>query len=209
MLQTLIWRSARVAPRKVAPEACWRRWRARLLSQISVLAGVLALFCGGLWTVREYAEQRAELRLAETSRFLEQSRSGPVAEAWRRLSAAWRSEQTRQHALLARIPSRTGRELARALNDHQLFVLETIEEYRLQDEIEIVHQFVARLATCVRMGSCDADVAAAQLGPALRSFGDQHRPYFQFEYSGIDLDDYIETIAPRPPGADQADPPRW
>jgi hypothetical protein len=46
-------------------------------------------------------------------------------------------------------------------------VLETIQEYQLQDEIQVVHQFLIRLAGCVRMGSCDADVAAAQQGPAL------------------------------------------
>ena len=64
----------------------------------------------------------------------------------------------------------------------------------------MVHQFLIRLAVCVRMGSCDADVAAAQLGPALWTFRDQHRYYFAFEYSGVDLDQDIETIAPRPAG---------
>jgi hypothetical protein len=209
MLQTLIWRTARVAPQKVAPEAWWRRRRARLLPQISVLVGVLALSCGALWTVGEYADHRAELRLAETNRFLDQLRSGPVAEAWGRLRTAWRAEQARQDALLARIPSLAGRDLARTLHDHQLFVLETIEEYSLHDEIEVVHQYLIRLAMCVRMGSCDADAAAAQLGPALWTFRDQHRPYFQFEYSGVDLDDYVETIAPRPAGAGNPGAPRW
>jgi hypothetical protein len=57
------------------------------------------------------------------------------------------------------------------------------------------------------MGSCDADVAAAQLGPALWAFRDQHRQYFDFEYSGVDLDAELETIAPRPPG--RARSPRW
>ena len=209
MLQTLIWRTARVAPQKAAPEAWWRHRRARLLPQISVLVGVLALLCGGLWTVGEYADHRAELRLAETNRFLDQFRSGPVAEAWERLRTAWRAEQARQDALLARIPSLAGRDLARTLHDHQMFVLETIVEYRLHDDIEVVHQYLIRLAMCVRMGSCDADAAAAQLGPALWTFRDQHRPYFQFEYSGVDLDDDVETIASRPPGTGNPGAPRW
>jgi hypothetical protein len=198
MLQTLIWRAGRMTPPKVAPDAGSARPRALLLPQIRLLVGALALLWGGLWTVGEYAEHRAELRLAETTRFLDQFRSGPVAEAWQRLGTAWRAEQDRQDALLARIPSLTGRDLARALHDHQMFVLETIEEYQLQDEIQVVHQFLIRLAGCVRMGSCDADVAAAQLGPALWRFRDQHRHYFAFEYSGVDLDDYVESVAPRP-----------
>ena len=209
MLQTLIWRAARVAPQKVAPEVWWRRERARLLPQIRLLVGVLALLCGGLWTVDEYADHRAGRRLAETHRFLDQFRSGPVAEAWDRLRTAWQAEQARQDALLARIPSLAGRDRARTLHDHQLFVLETIEEYRLHDDIEVVHQFLIRLAMCVRMGSCDADVAAAQLGPALWRFRDQHRPYFQFEYSGVDLDDWLQSIAPRPAGVGNPGAPRW
>ncbi len=209
MLQTLIWRTGRLAPQRVAPGGGWWRGRALLHPQIAIVVGVLALLCGGLWTVREYADHRAELRLAETNRLLDQFRSGPVAEAWGRLRTAWRAEQDRQDALLARIPSLAGRDLARTLHDHQMFVLETIEEYRLQDDIEVVHQFLIRLAICVRMGSCDADVAAAQLGPALWTFRDQHRHYFDFEHSGVDLDDYLETIAPRPIAPGKPGSPRW
>jgi len=209
MLQTLLWRTSRLARPKVAPGAWSQRPPALLLPPISVLVCVLALLCGGLWTIGEYADYRAELRLAETNRFLDQFRSGPVAEAWERLRAAWWAEQDRQDALLARIPSVTGRDLARTLHDHQMFVLETIQEYQLQDDIEVVHQFLIRLAICVRMGSCDADVAAAQLGPALWTFRDQHRHYFAFEYSGVDLDDYVESIAPRPTGPENPGSPRW
>jgi hypothetical protein len=205
MLQTLIWRTSRLAP--TAAPGGWRRGRGTLLPLLSVLVGVLALLCGALWAVDEYAEHRTELRLAETNRFLDQFRSGPVAEAWSRLRAAWRAEQGRQDALLARIPSLTGRARAHTVHDHQIFVLETIDEYRLQDEIEVVRQFVSRLALCVRIGSCDADVAAAQLGPALWTFRDQHRYYFEFEYSGFDLDHEVGTIAPRP--SVESDPPRW
>jgi hypothetical protein len=209
MLQTLLWRTGRLAPAKVAPDGWPRRQHAVLLPPISVLVCVLALLCGGLWTIGEYADYRAELRLAETNRFLDQFRSGPVAEAWQRLRTAWRAEQDRQDALLARIAYLTGRDLARARHDHQMFVLETIQEYRLQDDIALVHRFLIRLAICVRMGSCDADAAAAQLGPALWTFRDQHRHYFEFEYSGVDLDDYLETIAPRSSARSPPDSPRW
>jgi hypothetical protein len=209
MLQTLLWRTGRLAPPKLSLGAWSGRPRTLLLPPISLLIGLLALLCVGLFTVGEYADHRAELRLAETGRFLDQFRSGPVAEAWQRLRTAWRAEQDRQDALLARIPSLTGRDLARALHDHQMFVLETIQEYQLHDEIEVVHRFLIRLAGCVRMGSCDADVAAAQLGPALWTFRDQHRHYFSFEYSGVDLDDYLESIAPRPTGPENRGSPRW
>jgi hypothetical protein len=204
MLQTLIWRTFRAAP-TAAPGDSRGRGTA-LLPLLSALVGVLALLCAGLWTAGEYAGHRAELRLAETTRYLDEYRSGPVAEAWARLRAAWRTEQGRQDALLARISSLAGRARARAVHEHQIFVLETIEEHGLQDEIEVVRQFLRRLSICVRIGSCDAAVAAAQLGPALWTFGDQHRYYFEFEYSGVLLDPDLETIAPRPTGSG---PPRW
>ena len=206
MLQTLIWRTFRAAP-AAAPGGARPGRSTLLLPLLSTLVGVLALLCAGLWTVGEYAGHRAELRLAETGRLLDQFRSGPVAAAWARLRTAWRAEQGRQDALLARISSLAGRARADAVHEHQMFVRETIEEYGLQDEIEVVHQFLSRLAICVRMGSCDADIAAAQLGPALWTFRDQHRYYFEFEYSGVDLDPDVETIAPRPTG--DAGPPRW
>jgi hypothetical protein len=198
MLQTLIWCTGRIAPPQVAPAAWWRRRSPLLRPRIRVLVGMLAFLGGGMLAAAEYAEHRAELRLAETNRLLEESRSGPVADAWERLRTAWMAEQNRQDALLARVRSLAGPDLARVLRHHQMFVLETIEEYRLQDDIRVVHQFLIRLAACVRMGSCDADVATAQLGPALWTFRDQHRYYFAFEYSGVDLDQVIETIAPRP-----------
>ena len=209
MLQALIWRTVRMAPPTVVPAAWWRRHRALLLPQVTLVVGVLALLSGGLWAVGEYADHRAELRLAETNRFLDQFRSGPVAAAWGRVRTAWRNEQDRQDALVARIRSLAGSERAQSLRDHQMFVLETIEEYGLQDDIEEVHQFLVRLATCVRVGICDGDVAAAQLGPALWAFRDQHRYYFQFEYSGIDLDEYLATIDPRPVRKDRLPAPRW
>jgi hypothetical protein len=90
-----------------------------------------------------------------------------------------------------------------------MFVLETIEEYGLQDEIEEVSRFLVRLATCVRVNNCDSNVAAAQLGPALWAFRDQHQYYFQFEYSGHDLDEHLATIAPRPKGHVFPTAPRW
>jgi hypothetical protein len=209
MLQTLIWRTGRIAPPQIAPAAWWRRRSPLLRPRIGVLVGMLALLCGGLWAASEYAEHRAELRLAETNRLLEEFRSGPVADAWTRLRTAWRAEQHRQNELLARIPSLTGPDLARTLRHHQMLVLETIEEYQLQDDIRVMHQFLIRLAVCVRMGSCDADVAAAQLGPALWTFLDQHRYYFAFEYSGVDLDQVVETIAPRPAGSKNRARSRW
>jgi hypothetical protein len=205
MLQALIWRTFRAAP-SAAPGDSRGRGTA-LLPLLSASVGVLALLCAGLWTAGEYAGHRAELRLAETTRYLEEFRSKPVAEAWARLRAAWRTEQGRQDALLARISSLAGRARARAVHEHQMFVLETIEEHGLQDEIEVVRQFLGRLAICVRIGSCDAAVAAAQLGPALWTFGDQHRYYFEFEYSGVLLDPDLEIIAPRPTG--DSGPPRW
>ena len=188
----------RIASPKVGPTIRWRRHRAALLPQTILVIGVLALWCGALLAVSLYSHHRVEVQVAETNRLLDEVRSGPTAAAWTRVRAAWQAEGRRQGVLLAQLASLTGSELARIRREHRLLVLQTIEEHHLQQDIEVVRQFVIRLATCVRMGSCDRHVLAAQLGPALWAFRDQHLHYFQFEHSGFDLDPYLETIAPRP-----------
>jgi hypothetical protein len=198
MLQTSILRTGRMAPPQLAPAAAVWRCHAPRLPQITLVLGILALLCGVLWGVHEYGEHRTELRRAETSRYLDQFRSGPVGTAWARLRAAWQAEQDRQNALLARVAAVGAGDRAQSLRDHRMFVLETIEEYGLHDEIEEVSRFLARLATCVRAGSCDPDVTAAQLGPELWAFRDQHEFYFRYEYSGHDVAESISVIAPRP-----------
>jgi hypothetical protein len=196
MQQTEIRRSMQVA-RPIGPVIWWRCRRAVLLPQIALVLGVLALVGGALLAVGQYSRHSAEVRIAETNRFLDQLRSGPVAAAWARVNAAWRTEGARQEALLAQLASLSGPERLRVRRDHRLFVLETIAEYRLQRDIEVVRQFAIRVATCVRAGSCDRDAMAAQVGSQLWAFHHQHRAYFEFEYSGMDLEPYLETIVPR------------
>jgi hypothetical protein len=175
----------------------WRRRRSVLLPRITLALGALTILSGALWAVGEYDRRQAEVRVAETDRFLDQFRSGPVAAALERVRAAWQAEGARQTALLGELRAPGGSDASDVRRDHRLLVLETVEEYRLQPDIEVVRQFIVRLATCVRVGSCDGDVAAAQLGPALWAFRDQHRPYLQFEAAGADLDRHLATIAPR------------
>jgi hypothetical protein len=200
MQPTELLQSMQVESPKSGPAAWWRRRRVLLLPQIILLAGVIALAGGGLLAVWQYARHSAELRSAETNRLLGEVRSGPVAAAWERLAAAWRAEGARSEALLARLASPDQREVARVRRDHRMLVLETVEQYHLQPDIEVVRRFVVRLATCVRIGACDRDAVAARLGPALWAFHDQHRQYFLFEYSGMNLVPYLETIAPRRSG---------
>jgi hypothetical protein len=209
MLHTLIWRAVRMAPLKQAPAAAWRRFQAPRLPQIALVLGALAMSCGVLWGVAEYEEHQTELRRAETSRYLDQFRSGPVGAAWERLRAAWRAEQGRERTLLVRTATLDDGDRAQALRDHRMFVLETIDEYGLHDEIEEVNRFLARLAICVRAGSCDAHVTAAQLGPALWAFRDQHEPYFRYEQFGHDVAEDIAIIAPRPERQGLAAAGRW
>lgn len=197
MLQTGIWRNVQARPPKVGPAAWWQRHRVVLAPQLILVLGVLALLGGAFLAIDQYSRQRAEVRLAETNRFLEEFRSGRVGAAAARVRAAWQAEAARQEFLLARLARTAGTDAARRRREHQEFVLETIEEYGLAPDIEVVRRFVATLAACVRVDSCDRDTTAAQLGPALRAFRDQHWYYFQFEYSGIDLDRHLETIAPR------------
>jgi hypothetical protein len=91
MLQTEIWHGVLSGHPKVGPAPWWRDGRTVSPPLIGLALGVLVLLCGALLAVGAYSHHRAELRLAETSRLLDQFRSGPVAASWARLGAAWRA----------------------------------------------------------------------------------------------------------------------
>jgi hypothetical protein len=197
MMLSQIRRAPRLAPVQLprpALGALCRRHRELALLHLLPLFGILALLCAALWGIGQHAAQKSELRLAETERYVEQFQAPPVADAWQRLSATWQAELRRQNALLDRIAGRSGAPRDEALRAYQQFVLETVEEHRLQSEIATVLAFVKRLALCVRLGSCDSQVAAARLGDPLHRFRNQHYYYFALELPDEDLDRYIDEI---------------
>ena len=197
MMLSQIRRLPRVAPVPVPRVRLGRlgpRHREVALGHLLPLFAVLCLLCAALWGVGQHAAQRAELRLAETERHLEQFEAPPVADAWQRLNGTWQAERDRQHVLLARIASLSGAPRDEALRAYQRFVLEVVEEHRLQPEIETVLGFVKRLALCVRLGSCDRQTAATRLGDALRQFRNQHFYYFALELPEEQLDQYVHEI---------------
>ena len=174
--------------------ALCRQHRELALAHLLPLLLVLVLLCAALWGIGQHAVQQSERRLAETERHVEEFRSGPVADAWRRLSAAWEAEGHRRDALLARVTSLSGAPREEALRAYQQFVLETVEQHRLQPAIATVAAFVERLGLCVRLGSCDPGIVAARLGGPLHWFHAQHRAYFAFDLPDEDLGSHLADI---------------
>ena len=167
-----------------------------VLHEIAPVLGVLlAMLVIGLWANGEYRAQKAEVRLAETERYIAEFESAEVAEAWRRLSGAWQAERPRQQVLLSRLAELSGAEQEAQRTHYWHFVIETIDEYALQADIETVLVFFRRLALCVRAGSCDRTAAAGYFGQAVRWFHDQHEHYFELEYPGSRFKAILE-IAP-------------
>ena len=175
-----------------------RRWQARALAQLGPVVGILILACAALWAVAEYAAFKAELRVAETNRYLAQFHEPPVADAWRRLSTTWQAEGDRQDALLQRLAGLSGAELSTGLRDYRWFVMATIADHRLERDIDTVLQFYRRLALCIRIGSCDQSAAAAQLGDTPWRFRNQHYFHLESEYAGENIEAELELISPRP-----------
>jgi hypothetical protein len=56
--------------------------------------------------------------------------------------------------------------------------------------------YFARVGLCIRIGNCDAAAAAAQLGPSVRQFRNQHYYYFRREGLVPDVDRSAFLIAP-------------
>jgi hypothetical protein len=184
------------APTGLELAALWRQHRAATLRALPPVLGVLLLLAGGVFAVDQYAAYKAEVRRAETGRYLAEFREPPVAGAWRRLSAAWQAEWGRQRALLERVASASGPDFEVAVRNYRDFVLDTIEENRLAGDMETVSAFFARLGGCIRMGVCDPAAAAAQLGPAVWQFRNQHYYYFVREGLISEVDRSAFLIAP-------------
>jgi len=185
------------------------RWQHRgqvLLDHFGLVAGLLLLACALLWAVVEHSRHVAELRGAETNRHIAAFHEAPVGEAWQRVADAWQPRQASQRALLRRIASLSGPALHAELRNYREFVIDTVVENRLAPDIDTVIRFYRRLATCVRIGSCDARLAAGRFGSAAWSFRDQHYYWLLDEYAIDEIDAVIDVIAPRPPGMAAAGP---
>jgi hypothetical protein len=182
----------------------WRQQRPALLAALGPVLGVLLLLVGVAWAMDEYASYKAEVRRAETARYLAEFREPPVADAWRRLSGAWQAERGRERTLLARVRMASGERFQVAVRNYRDFVLDTIDERRLPEDIDTVRAFFLRLGTCIRIGGCDQAAAAAQLGPAVWQFRNQHYYYFWREGLISDVDQSALLIAPPARGAPPA-----
>ena len=83
-----------------------------------------------------------------------------------------------------------------AVRNYRDFVLETIDQDRLAEDIETVRAFFGRFGVCIRIGSCDPTAAAAQLGPSVWQFRNQHYYYFRREGLIPEVDGSAFLIAP-------------
>jgi hypothetical protein len=189
------WRWPRVGS-GIDLRARWRHHRELLAEHFGLVAGVLLLSCATLWAAGEYTREKAELRTAETNRYMAEFRAAPVADAWRHLTRVWHAERVRQDALLERIAVLSGARLQAELRNYRAFVMDTVAEHRLARDVDTMLQFYRRLALCIGFGACDAGLAAGHFGTAARSFRNQHYYYLQEEYQVDEVDRTIEAIAP-------------
>jgi hypothetical protein len=175
----------------------WQHQRQALLDHFGLVAGLLLVACAVLWAAGEHSRHKAELRAAETSRLVADFRSAAVAGAWQRLAGAWTAQRSRQEALLQRIATLSGAPLQRELRHYRAFVIDTIVEQDLAQDVDTTIQFYRRLAACLRIGACDASLTAGLFGNAAWSFRNQHYYYLLEEYDVHEIDRLIDTIAPR------------
>jgi hypothetical protein len=179
-----------------AGESVRRRWQQALLDHFGLVAGLLLLVCALLWAMGEYSRHKASLRVAETNRHIAAFEGPPVADAWRRLTDVWHAQQGRQSVLLRRIATLSGARLQAELGNYRAFVIDTVVEQDLAQDIDTVIRFYRRLGSCVRIGSCDASLAAGRFGSAAWSFRNQHYYYLQEQYEVDEIDHVIDLIAP-------------
>lgn len=180
-------------------QLAWPRPRTAILAQLLPVFGVLLLLCAALWAIGTYADYKADLRRAETGRYLAEFRAPPVADAWLRLNAVWQAGERRQNVLLRRLTGVSGAALAEGMRNYRQFVLDTVEEHGLAGDIATVQGFFSRFGVCIRVGNCDPTVARAQLGPAAWRFRNQLYDYFALEGVDDEVDRVVSRIAPHEP----------
>jgi hypothetical protein len=170
------------------------------LDHFGLVAALLLIMCAVLWAAGEYGRHKAALRAAETGRHIAAFQDAPVGDAWQRLAEAWQARQARQSALLRRIAPLSGAALQAELRNYRAFVIDTVVEDGLAPEINTVIGFYQRLASCIRIGSCDAGLAAGRFGSAAWSFRNQHYYWLLDEHEVDEIDGVLDVIAPRAPG---------
>lgn len=175
----------------------WRRCRELGVAQLGSVFGVLLVLCSTLWALGEYTSYKAQLRTAETGRYVSAFAAGPVADAWHRLGRAWQVEQERQDVLLARLALSPRVTETEALQNYRLFVLETIADHGLDQDVEMVRQFYRRLALCIRTDSCQRSFALARLGEQGWRFRNQHYYYLKQNHAIDTIDGDLGSIFPR------------
>ena len=178
----------------------WQHRRQVLLDHFGLVAGLLLLVCALLWAAVEHSRHEALLRVAETNRHIAAFHDAPVGPAWQRVADAWQARRAAQRALLRRIASVSGAPLHAELRNYRAFVIDTVAEHRLAPDIDTVIRFYRRLAACIRIGSCDARLAAGRFGSAAWSFRNQHYYWLLDEYEVDEIDAVLDVIDPRAPG---------
>ena len=127
---------------------------------------------------------KAELRRAETNRYLAEFRAPAVADAWQRLSAVWQAERTGRARSWQRVAARSGSGFDAALRNYQQFVARDRRGASAgaagRDRAAVLRaprRSASGSATAIRRSrrrSC---------GPAVRQFRNQH--YYYFESEGL------------------------
>jgi hypothetical protein len=179
----------------------WRRRLRRAAARLSLPAVVAAAVAVGAWTGYELLELGRglqERRAAVTTALLRQYAEPPVADAWTRLSQAWREHGSELEPLLERVRAARGpEELEPLVLEWNHRIDRIIEEEDLAGDIHAVLRFYQQVAFCVSVGHCDAETTAAFFGREPWEFRNQHFPYLDAEFGAEELDGYFERIAPR------------
>lgn len=164
----------------------------RLVSNLSafLIVGV------ALWALMVYESQKSAVLASETTRYLEEFEAAPVSEAWRQLTQAWYDERIRERALRTRFQSSRKGDVS-VLGNYKYFILETIAERRLDENVKTVLSYCRRLAICVRVNKCDGHVVATYLGDEAIEFRNRYLFYLNEFYSETSFYIDIDTITLR------------
>jgi hypothetical protein len=175
---------------KISDPAADALARRKTISELwSTWIGLVALILGGLFAMFQYLEKEKADRARYSMDFLKQYNAKEVFDARQHLARVWGQRQQ----MLS--------DLARAETDaarkHGAYVLETIEQEKLSNDIVVMADFYEKIQICSERSLCDPVTSKALFRKDAMHFYRLHYSYIQEVRSKADktfaaeLEDFV------------------
>lgn len=154
--------------------------RTKILTEIiTAWISMLALIIAGIFAGYQYLQNQKGDRVKETLTFVNRFNATPVLDARKKIATTWEIAMPRLKVILGKKPPID--------EEYSSFILETIRDAKISQDIGLVIEFFEALEVCIRAEICDGDTAVQFLQPEALSFFRLH--FDHVNATRVDLND--------------------